>query len=136
VAAARPWLERAQRVAALDVGRLGAATEADIVDLAGVTDPEIAVLPGGHTSKRVSAMFLLGRRPDTLILYAPDGLPGGALDAWRDAVYPRLVEARLARDDVIARHFRPRTWLALGTRGAGYVVLRRESDEPGPETSR
>ncbi len=136
VAAARPWLERARRVAALDVGWVGAATEADIVDLAGVTDPEIAVLPGGHTSKRVSATFLLGRRPDTLILYAPNGLPGGRLDAWRDAVYPRVVEARLARDELIARRFRPASWLALGTRGAGYVVLRREGYEPVRAMSR
>jgi hypothetical protein len=124
VANARPLLAGADRVAALDVGWVGAATEADIVDLAGLTDPEIAALPGGHTSKRVDAMFLLSRRPDALLLYAPAGLPGGALEAWQDARYPRVVEARLAQDEVVARHFAPAAWLPLGSRGAGYVLLR------------
>jgi hypothetical protein len=128
VASARPWLEGARRVAALDVGWVGAATEADIVDLAGVTDPEIAALPGGHTSKRVSATFLLERAPDVLLLYAGDGLPEGGLDAWRDATYPRIVEARLARDDVIAHRFRVAAWLPLGGYRAGYVLLERRSE--------
>jgi hypothetical protein len=129
IASARPWLADVRRVAALDVGWVGAATEADIVDLAGLTDPEIAALPGGHTSKRVGAMFLLSRSPDALLLYAPGGLPGGSLDAWRDAAYPRAVEARLAHDAVVARHFAPVAWLALGSSGAGYVLL-RSADRP------
>jgi hypothetical protein len=124
VDAARPVLAGAGRVAALDVGWVGAATDADLIDLAGVTDPEIAALPGGHTSKHVDAMFLLARRPDVLLLYAPGGLPGGRLDAWQDAAYGRMVEARLAVDEVIARHFAASAWLALGSNGAGYVVLR------------
>jgi hypothetical protein len=124
VAAARPLLATAHRVAALDIGWVGAATEADVVDLAGVTDPEVAALPGGHTSKRVDAMFLLSRDPDVLLLYAPHGLSSGGLAGWRDVVYGRVVEARLARDAVIARHFAPATWLPLGVRGAGYVMLR------------
>ncbi|HEX4628017.1 MAG TPA: hypothetical protein VH137_04435, partial [Gemmatimonadales bacterium] len=45
IAAARPLLQGAGRVASLDVGWVGAATEAEIIDLAGLTDPEIAVLP-------------------------------------------------------------------------------------------
>ena len=89
MADARPLLEGASRVAALDVGWVGAATDADVVDLAGLTDPEIAALPGGHTSKRVDAMFLLARDPDVLVFYRP----------------PRVVEARLEADDVVARHF-------------------------------
>jgi hypothetical protein len=123
VAAARPLLADVQRVASLDVGWVSAATEADIVDLAGVTDPVIAALPGGHTSKRVDATILLERRPDALLLYAPRGLPVG-LGSWRDAVYTRALEARLASDDVVARHFEPVAWLPLGSRGAGYVLLR------------
>jgi hypothetical protein len=123
VEAATPVLAKARRVAALDIGWVGAATSADVVDLAGLTDPEIAALPGGHTSKRVDSMFLLSRDPDHLLLYAPSGLPGGSLAAWRDAVYTRVVEARLVDDDVIARHFAPVAWLRLGSQGAGYVVL-------------
>jgi hypothetical protein len=129
IADARPMIERSACVAALDIGWVSAATEADIVDLAGVTDPEVAALPGGHTSKRVDAMFLLARRPDALLLYAPAGLPEGDIDRWRDARYGRVVEARLARDAVIARHFAPVAWVRLGAEGAGYVVLKARPTE-------
>jgi len=125
IALARPCLRPLTRIAALDIGWVGAATEADIVDLAGVTDPVVAALRGGHTSKRVGSMFLLGRDPDGILLYCPKGLPNGQLAEWRDAEYPRVVEDRLAQDDVIARHFAPVAWLALGPRGAGYVLLRK-----------
>src|SRR6202034_2110507 len=69
VRAARPELAGAHRIAALDVGWPTAASDAAIVDLAGLTDPEIAALPGGHTSKRVDAALLLARDPDVLLLY-------------------------------------------------------------------
>jgi hypothetical protein len=126
IAAARPHLADVHRVAALDIGWVSAATEADIVDLAGLTDPSIAALPGGHTSKRIDSMFLLSRGPDALLLYFPDGLPDASLEAWQRADYShfRTVEFRLANDEVIARHFTPEAWLPLGTKGAGYVLLR------------
>jgi hypothetical protein len=123
VAEARPVLGALGRVAALDIGWVGAATEGDVVDLAGLTDPQIAALPGGHTSKRVGAMLLLSRDPDALLLYAQSGLPEGGLQAWDQAEYARAVEARLAYDPVIARHFAPAAWLPLGKGPAGYVVL-------------
>jgi hypothetical protein len=126
VAAARPALAGARHIATLDVGWVGAATDADVVDLAGVTDPAIAALPGGHTSKHVDGALLLERRADALLLYAPSGLPAGDLGAWRDAVYTRGVEARLASDDVVAAHFTPSAWLPLGPRGGGYVLLRSD----------
>jgi hypothetical protein len=109
VAEAGPLLAGATRVAALDVGWVGAATDADVVDLAGLTDLEIAALPGGHTSKRVDAMFLLARDPDVLVFYHP----------------ARVVEERLETDDVVARHFEQSVWLPLGRGGAGYVVMTR-----------
>jgi hypothetical protein len=124
VTAARPLLAGASRVAALDIGWTGAATDADIVDLAGLTDLEIAALPGGHTSKRIDGRFLLSRDPDVALLYAPNGLTAAGLADWTNARYPRIVEARLVRDEVFASHFTPEAWLPLGTRGAGYVVLR------------
>jgi hypothetical protein len=126
VTAAAPWLAGSgvSRVAALDVGWVSAATEADIVDLAGLTDPEIAALPGGHTSKRIDARFLLAREPDALLLYAPFGLPAGGIDAWTQMTVSRAVEARLIGDDAIARHFVAEAWLPLGSSTAGYVALR------------
>jgi hypothetical protein len=120
----RRALAGAACVAALDVGWVGAATDADVVDLAGLTDPEIAALPGGHTSKRVDGMFVRSRGADALLLYAPVGLPDNDLGQWAGAIYPRVVEARLARDPVIEHHFAPAAWLPLGARGAGYVLLR------------
>jgi hypothetical protein len=122
VTIARSELAGARRVAALDVGWVSAATEAPIVDLAGVTDPTIAVLAGGHTSKHVDATMLLDRDVDTLLLYAPAPVD---LDAWTSARYSRVVEARLARSNLLAERFDARAWLALGASGAGYVVLRR-----------
>jgi hypothetical protein len=124
VEAALPQLAGFHRVASLDVGWVGAATEADIVDLAGVTDPDIAALPGGHTSKRIDARLLLERDTDALLLYAPAGLPDGSVGAWREGSYGRVVEARLAADDVTARHFTAAAFIPLGARGAGYVLLR------------
>jgi hypothetical protein len=124
VSSASSWLDDAHAVAALDVGWVGAATEADVVDLAGVTDPDIAALPGGHTSKRVGAMLLLSRHTDAILLYTPAGLPDGDLDAWRNATWSRVVEARLAEDEVVGRHFAAVAWLPLGAGPAGYVLLR------------
>jgi hypothetical protein len=118
VQAARPLLEDARRVAVLDVGWPTAATEASIIDLAGLTDPEIAALPGGHTSKHVDAAMLLARDPDAILLYfrRVDG----------EKVYWREVEARLASSDLIARHYEARAVLpSYGEDDAGYVVLQK-----------
>jgi hypothetical protein len=41
-----------------------------VVDLAGVTDEAVAMLPGGHTSKRIDDALLRGRNVDTLVLLA------------------------------------------------------------------
>jgi hypothetical protein len=126
IEAARPALAQYARVAALDVGWVGAATEADVVDLAGVTDPQVAALAGGHTSKRVSSMFLRERGVEALLLYCGAGLPPGGLAAWQEASFSRALESRLARDDVVVRHFAPVAWLPLGREGAGYVLLGAE----------
>jgi hypothetical protein len=118
VRAAEPILARKHRIASLDVGWPTAASEADIVDLAGLTDPEIAALPGGHTSKRVDPALLLARNPDVILLY------------WRrvggEHVYGRVVEARLAESDLIFRHYEARATLpSFGEDDAGYDVLMR-----------
>lgn len=124
VEAAAPALAPFHRVASLDVGWVSAATEGEILDLAGVTDPAIASLPGGHTSKRVDARLLLDRGVDAVLLYLPRGLPGGDVARWPEAVYERAVEYRLATDPTLRSHFEAARWLPLGERGAGYVLLR------------
>jgi hypothetical protein len=111
VRAARPVLADAHVVAALDVGWVSAAVppEARIVDLAGLTDPAIAVLPGGHTSKRVDAAMLLDRGVDTLIVYS-------------DA---RVVESRILRSDLFRDRFERRGLVAVGDRGTRYEIFTR-----------
>jgi len=121
---ARPLLAGFHRVATPDVGWVSAATDAEIVDLGGVTDPTIAALPGGHMSKGVDARLLLERDTDALLLYAPSGLPAGGISAWQEGAYGHVVDARLAADEVTARHFIAVTFIPLGARGAGYVLLR------------
>lgn len=93
IATARPLFANKQRLAAVDVGWVGAATAADLVDLAGVTDPRIAALAGGHTTKRVSPALLGERNVDGLVFLAERGQPE---DAWAWAGFRYGVEARLA----------------------------------------
>lgn len=108
VARAKPVLASSHVVAALDIGWVSAATPARIVDLAGLTDPTVAVLGGGHTSKRVDAGMLLDRNVDTVVVYSD----------------MRVVEARLVRSELFASHYAPGEVLALGS-AASYVVYRR-----------
>ncbi|HSC89335.1 MAG TPA: hypothetical protein VLC09_18760 [Polyangiaceae bacterium] len=77
---ARPALKSARVVAAVDIGWVGRATEARLVDLGGVTDPTIARLPGGHTTKRLGAGLLSARNVDTWIVRVHDMQVGAELD--------------------------------------------------------
>ncbi len=112
---ARAPLAGARSVAALDVGWVGAATEANIVDLAGITDERVALLPGGHTSKRIDDALLRSRDVDALVLLrAPEGWDG----------YDREVERRVALLPSVS-DFRAVAELPLGGGTQRYVVLRK-----------
>jgi hypothetical protein len=91
----RAPLADAKVIAALDIGWLGAATDATIVDLAGLTDPAIAVLPGGHTSKAIPASMLDARHVDTLVLQVKEG--EAQREPWTTSYFARVVELRIAR---------------------------------------
>jgi hypothetical protein len=121
IAGVSPLLLGASHVASADVGWPSAATEATIVDLGGVTDPEIAALPGGHTSKRVDGALLLAKGTDALLLYAKAS--DLAVDSWPNADFPHVLDARLAASDLIASHFRAEAFVPLGATGTGYYVL-------------
>lgn len=112
---ARTPLAGAKTVAALDVGWLGAVGDFAIVDLAGVTDVSIAMLPGGHTSKRVEDALLRNREVDALVLLSARSPHTG---------YAREVERRLALTPTAAE-FREVARLALGGGSQSYVILRR-----------
>jgi len=116
---ARPALSGARVVAALDVGWVGAATDAIVVDLAGVTDPTIGRLPGGHTSKRIPDHLLESRQVDTVILLANDPIPADPLaSSWA-----RTVEARVARE-AADLGFSVQAALELEHTSQRYLVLR------------
>lgn len=113
IAAAHELLQGAERVASVDVGWVAAASGRQIVDLAGVTDPEVAVLPGGHTSKRLPLDFLERRAVDALVLRRQ-----AEPQRYAYAVDARVLRLRGAD-----------SFQAVGTiplaAGGDYVVLRR-----------
>ncbi|MFO0757661.1 MAG: hypothetical protein U0359_14285 [Byssovorax sp.] len=118
----RAPLAGARVVASLDIGWVGAATEATILDLAGLTDPAIAVLPGGHTSKSIPPGLLDARGADTLVLLLKDGEP--LVEPWSESFFARIVELRVAAIPHIADDF---TVIAQSRAPhLGYVVLRRK----------
>ena len=112
-------------LASIDVGWIGASTNGTVVDLAGVTDRAIASLPGGHTSKNVSALTLAERRVSLLLLLIPAHQRGE--DAWNDRVFARAAETRLARDPWVAENFEPVGELRASDRLA-YLLVRRRTD--------
>jgi hypothetical protein len=117
---ARPLLRDAKKVAAVDIGWVSAATDGPILDLAGLTDPQIALLPGSHTSKRVDAAMLLDRGADALLVYVPAETDP---ENWREAPYTRVVEARLVDSPAIRERFgNPR--LLKVSEANGYILLR------------
>ena len=120
-----PHLEGARVVAALDIGWVGAATEATIVDLAGLTDPSIAVLPGGHTTKRIPPSFIDSRGVDALVLML--GPSETIASPWPRSVFARGVEAWIASFPGMDESFV--VTAESHVPGLPYVVLRRRSSK-------
>ena len=121
IRSAEPELERARRVAAVDVGWVGAATRATVIDLSGITDPTVAVLPGGHTSKRIDAGFLKRRGVDHAVLLMP---PGASLESpWYRSTFSYAVERQVvAQSRELGLH--PVAQLPVGQTGRTYLLLR------------
>jgi hypothetical protein len=94
VAEGRAQLAHDARIASLDVGWVGAASDAEVLDLAGVTDPQVAFFPGGHTSKQIPKQWLLARRPSAIVLRIEGAPPE---QGWQYSAFSRVVEARVAR---------------------------------------
>jgi hypothetical protein len=118
--AARPVLAGARSVAALDVGWVGAATAADIVDLAGVTDPSIARLRGSHTAKRLPEGLLEVRAVDAVVLF----VEGSDVKSFPALAYVHPVDARLSTL-LSFEEFRPVATIPLGGTTRSYVIARR-----------
>lgn len=108
-------------IATVDIGWVAASTPGTIVDLAGLTDPIIAQLPGGHTSKRVTTALLDVYGVDTLVFLRRRGATTGDEDG---GPYERAVEARLAEEEWVRQLFE-----RTGTIRSGpleYVVFTRK----------
>lgn len=111
ITASRPLLA-GERVATLDVGWVGVAFPGHVVDAAGVTDPEVARLSGGHTSKLLPPDFLERKRVDlVVVLETPQGAH-------------RANDTRLARQARELGFVREGELVISGT-DFRYVVLRR-----------
>ncbi len=120
IAEARPILEKAHAIATEDAGWVGAATESTVVDLAGVTDPAVALLPGSHTDKRIPDSFLDQRGVDVLVLQLHDGFE--LADPWWSSHFARGVERYIALGPGMGEAFEPK----LVTHGRlHYVILVR-----------
>lgn len=118
----KPVLRDARTIAAVDVGWLSVAAEhARVVDLAGITDPTVAAIPGGHTSKRLPRTFFKDRDVDTIVLLL--GKDEARADAaWPDRKYARGTEAWTASIPEMRDAYEVAFTSATRTR---YVVLRR-----------
>lgn len=131
VQALRSELAAGDVVATVDVGWVGAAHRGRIVDLAGVTDPEVAALAGGHTSKRIPEGFFDTREVSHLVLLLPQtGSGPSAKEAWADCLFARQVESRACRMPRVHCCFQvDREVRATAT--LGYALARRGQSEPG-----
>jgi hypothetical protein len=118
---ARPVLASARVIAAVDIGWVSAVSEGTIVDLAGVTDPEVASLGGSHTSKRIDPALLRARGVDTVVMYS-DPLEVRLVDV-RAYDFTRVVEARLFSSPAFTARYAPSALLSLGADRTGYVVF-------------
>jgi hypothetical protein len=114
IEAAKTPLGGAKVVAALDVGWVGAVSDFTVVDLAGVTDEAVAMLPGGHTSKRIDDALLRNRNVDALVLLAYP--PGDEL--------AREVERRVALTPT-AQSFHVVRRLPFAGGRQSYVIFRK-----------
>lgn len=122
IARLKPALAGASVVAAVDIGLVGAATPASVLDLAGITDPTIARLPGGHTSKRVPEGLVESRGTDRAALLLAPGTR--AAEPWQDSRFSHLVAARLAAMPLLST-FEVRAEVPLGQTPYRYLVLER-----------
>jgi hypothetical protein len=125
-ARSRPLVERvssARSVALVDVGWLVWASDVDVIDLGGLTDPTLARAPGGHLDKRVDVAYLAARDPEVILLHAeaPPELDADG-NLVRLAAFP--VERFVAAHPWTRQHYRVREVIEYRP-GYSYVWLER-----------
>ncbi|MFO0551776.1 MAG: hypothetical protein U0271_25545 [Polyangiaceae bacterium] len=122
IAELRGPLSEARVIASIDIGWVGAAApDATIVDLAGVTDPEIARLPGRHIEKKIPDDLLEERGVDTLVLLLYKDQP--LAEPWSRSTFGRGIEMYIATAPGLADRSEPERVTEGRLR---YVLLRRK----------
>jgi len=120
----RGQLQRDDVVASVDVGWVGAAHQGTVFDLAGVTDPVVARLVGGHTSKRVAPEMLLSRGVTHVLMLVSSRNTASPEEAWENCEVSRAVEVRLCWDPDVRAAFRF-AGVVHSTESLRYVVVER-----------
>lgn len=116
-------------VATVDIGWVGAAHLGTVVDLAGVTDPNVAALPGGHTSKRIPEGFFDALDVSHIVVLMPQTTPApSAREAWQACLCVRQVEDRICRMPRVRSSFEVAGKIRSTPRLA-YMLLRRTGSE-------
>lgn len=121
------WVQPQDQIVTLDAGWVGAATAGPIVDLSGVTDPVLARLPGGHTSKRLGNEFLERRLEHAgatvlVLLTAVDEQPR---ESWYAVRFDRVVEQRVAlQARALGIAAQAESWLPMRGTRKHYIAVR------------
>src|SRR5512133_169500 len=120
IRAADSAFANAKVVASPDVGWVGAAFTGPIVDLAGVTDPSVAYLRGGHTSKQIQRQLFIARAVDHVVVLLAPNSPMAS--PWTDSSFARKIDWRAAK---IGEELgcQPTTTLPLAFTTQVYMVL-------------
>ncbi len=119
----RARLRDARVTATVDAGVVGAATDGAVFDLAGITDPTVARLPGDHTSKRVPEGLIESRGVDHAVLALAPGTTRA--EPWPASRFYRVADARLAGTALVQENFELVAELRLGRSAFRYLVLKR-----------
>jgi hypothetical protein len=114
----------AHRVAMIDIGYLAYASGVEVVDLVGVTDPSIGLLPGRHGEKDVDLPILMQREVDTVVLHSV--VEPRVEDGRLRSLAGFRVERALAGDAAFADVFEVRRVVRY-TDHYWYVVLTRRA---------
>jgi hypothetical protein len=119
-------LRGARVTATVDAGFVGAATHEAVFDLAGVTEPAVARLGGGHTSKRVPEGFIEGRGVDCAVLALAPGTRSA--EPWQASRFFHVAGARLAAMPLF-ESFELVAEVPIGHTAYRYVVVRKRAAE-------
>lgn len=123
-------VEPSDVVAAVDIGWVGAAHRGTVVDLAGVTDPHVAALAGGHTTKRIPIELFDSRNVTHVVLLLPSHSDTSPESAWSRCELARGVEIRICKMPSVRDAFAIEAELKA-TSTLRYVLVRRVSGQPG-----